>query len=53
MVGGRTAIPSGATVGGVVVDAKPLGRFAGGATLQLKLTSVSIHGVSTAIETER
>ena len=51
MVGGRTAIPSGATVGGVVVDAKPLGRFAGGATLQLKLTSVSIHGVSTAIET--
>ncbi len=50
-VDGATAIPAGAPVSGVVVDAKPLGRFAGGASLTLKLTSVSINGVDTAIET--
>lgn len=51
MVGDQTAIPSGATASGVIVDAKPLGRFAGGASLQLKLTSISVNGVDTAIET--
>src|SRR6266496_3400494 len=30
-VNGETVIPAGARVQGVVVDAKPLGRFAGGA----------------------
>lgn len=50
-VDGRTAIPSGAAVTGVVTDAKPLGRFAGGASLSVKLTSINIKGVDTAIET--
>jgi len=50
-VGGRTVIPSGASASGVVVDAKPLGRFKGGAALELKLTSVTIHGTDHPIET--
>jgi hypothetical protein len=50
-VGGVTAIPAGANVTGTVVDAKPLGRFAGGASLQLKLTSININGVDTAVQT--
>src|SRR5579863_865599 len=49
-VGGVTAIPAGANVTGTVVDAKPLGRFAGGASLQLKLTSININGVDTAVQ---
>jgi hypothetical protein len=43
-VEGKTAIPSGASASGTVVDAKPLGRFKGGAVLQLKLTSINING---------
>ena len=31
VIGGKTAIPAGTPVSGTVVDAKPLGRFAGGA----------------------
>jgi glucose/arabinose dehydrogenase len=50
-VNGATAIPAGANVTGTVVDAKALGRFAGGASLQLQLTSISIRGVDTAIQT--
>ncbi len=50
-VGGRTVIPSGANAAGVVADAKPLGRFKGGAALELKLTSVTIHGTEHSIET--
>jgi hypothetical protein len=51
VIGGKTAIPAGATVVGTVVDAKPLGRFAGGASLSLKLTSINIHGSERAIQT--
>lgn len=51
VIGGRTAIPAGAAVTGTVVDAKPLGRFAGGASLSLKLTSVTVHGSDHAIQT--
>jgi len=55
-VNGETAIPAGAKVEGEVVDAKPLGRFAGGAVLQLKLDSVRVGGqqmpVQTAMVTE-
>jgi glucose/arabinose dehydrogenase len=50
-VNGATAIPAGSNVTGTVVDAKALGRFAGGASLQLQLTSISIRGVDTAIQT--
>jgi hypothetical protein len=51
VMGGKTAIPAGATVTGTVVDAKPLGRFAGGASLSLRLTSINIHGSERQIQT--
>lgn len=51
VVGGSTAIPAGAKVSGTVVDAKPLGRFAGGASLTLRLNSVDIHGTAQSIKT--
>ncbi len=50
-VEGKAVIPSGATASGTVVDAKPLGRFKGGARLQLQLTSVNINGKDHAVET--
>jgi hypothetical protein len=50
-VNGEVAIPAGARVEGVVVDAKPLGRFAGGALLQLKLNSVTVEGRQMPLET--
>jgi hypothetical protein len=50
-VEGNTVIASGATASGVVVDAKPLGRFKGGAVLQLKLTSLSVRGNDVAVDT--
>jgi len=51
VVGGKTAIPSGASATGTVVDAKPLGRFKGGASLQLRLTSIAIGGAEHSIST--
>jgi hypothetical protein len=50
-VGGEPVIPSGASVSGTVLDAKPLGRFAGGASLQLKLTAVKLNGVEIGLQT--
>jgi hypothetical protein len=50
-VDGRTAIRAGAAASGTVVDAKPLGRFKGGASLQLRLNSISIDGSDTSIST--
>ncbi len=50
-VGGQTVIPSGATAAGTVVDAKPLGRFAGGASLSLKLTSITVNSRQMTVET--
>ncbi len=37
-VGGKVVIPSGAAASGSVVDAKALGKFKGGALLQIPLT---------------
>jgi hypothetical protein len=50
-VGGKAAIPAGTAVSGTVVDAKPLGRFAGGASLTLQLNSITINGTDRAIQT--
>ena len=50
-VGGEVAIPAGAKVEGEVVDAKPLGRFAGGALLQLKLDSITVDGSQMPVQT--
>ena len=47
-VGGETVIAKGAKASGTVVDAKPLGRFKGGAVLQLKLNSVADLPVETS-----
>jgi len=50
-VEGKDAIPAGASASGTVVDAKPLGRFKGGASLQLKLVSINVKGSDQPIET--
>jgi hypothetical protein len=50
-VNGEVAIPAGAKVEGVVVDAKPLGRFAGGALLQLTLNSIRVNGEQLPVQT--
>lgn len=50
-VNGRAVIPAGANATGTVVDAKPLGRFKGGAVLQVQLTSITAHGAEHAIQT--
>ena len=47
----QTAIPAGASASGTVVDAKPLGRFKGGASLQLRLTSITVGGSDQSIST--
>ncbi len=44
MVDNAVAIPKGSTVSGTVTDAKPLGKFAGGAVLQLRIDSINVNG---------
>ena len=51
LVGSAVAIPRGATVNGTVADAKPLGRFAGGAVLQLRLDSINVNGADMPVQT--
>lgn len=50
-VGGETVIPSGAEARGTVTDAKALGRFKGGAVLQITLNSIKVNGVEHSIDT--
>jgi hypothetical protein len=50
-VDGTTAIPAGARASGIVADAKALGRFKGGAVLQLKLNSIEVDGKARSIQT--
>jgi len=50
-VNGETVIPAGSRVQGVVVDAKGMGHFAGGALLQLTLNSITVHGVQLPVQT--
>ncbi len=49
-VNGHVVIPSGSPASGTVVAAKAMGHFKGGALLQVRLNSVSIHGHDHAIE---
>jgi len=51
VVDGNTVIPAGARAKGTVVDAKPLGRFKGGASLEIRLTSITINGTPTSVQT--
>jgi hypothetical protein len=50
-VGGRTAIPSGATISGTVVTAKAKGKIKGEGELTLQLTSVTVKGQTYPIQT--
>lgn len=50
-IDGRLAIPKGAHASGVVKDAKPAGRFKGGAVLSLTLTNVSVKNETYEIAT--
>jgi hypothetical protein len=51
MADGRTVIEKGATARGTVVDAKSMGHFKGGALLEVRLSSVSINGRETSVNT--
>jgi hypothetical protein len=50
-VDGNTVIPAGASARGTVVDAKPLGRFKGGAILEVRLNSITVNGTEQRIRT--
>jgi len=50
-VDGEVVIPAGARVEGEVVDAKPLGRFKGGALLELKLDTIRVNDQPMPVET--
>ncbi|MDX2180315.1 MAG: hypothetical protein SFV18_12045 [Bryobacteraceae bacterium] len=50
-VDGRTLLPAGTSVNGVVRDAAPSGRLAGQAVLRVALTSVEIDGREVPIST--
>ena len=52
ILGGKTVIPAGSDVAGTVTDAKKAGKFKGGASLVLTLSSVTVHGRSYTIVTE-
>lgn len=51
LVGEGVAIPKGANVSGTVTEAKALGKFAGGAVLQLRLDSVTLNGADVPLQT--
>ena len=46
VVGGVTVIRAGASASGTVVDAKPLGKFKGGASLAIRLDTVRARGTT-------
>ena len=48
--GNAVAIPKGATISGTITDAKPLGKFKGGAVLQVRLDSVTVHGTDLPVQ---
>src|SRR5467141_4633618 len=50
-VDGRVAIPKGARATGIVKDAKPAGRFKGGASLELTLASIEVNGTNYDVRT--
>jgi len=45
-------IPRGTPITGTVVDAKPLGRFKGGAELQVRLDSINVNGSNLPVRAE-
>lgn len=51
VIDGQTVIPRGAQAEGAVIDAKPLGRFKGGAALSIRLERVTTKWGSYAVNT--
>ena len=51
MVDGKEVAPRGASASGTVVDAQPLGKFKGGARLELRLNSITLNGQQVAVRT--
>ncbi len=51
MVGGKEAIPAGAACAGTITSAKSAGKFKGGASLALKLNSITVGGNTYEIQT--
>ena len=51
VVDGKTVIERGAAARGTVVDAKSMGHFKGGALLEVRLSSVTINGRETSVDT--
>lgn len=51
MVNGEEAVPKGAKVAGVIVDAKKQGKFKGEALLTIRLTSITVGGKAYPIAT--
>jgi hypothetical protein len=49
-VASAVAIPQGANVSGTVVEARPLGKFAGGAVLQIRIDSISVNGSNVPVQ---
>jgi hypothetical protein len=52
VVGNEVVILKGAAVSGTVTNAKPLGKFAGGAELQLRLDSINVHGSDLPVQAD-
>jgi hypothetical protein len=50
VVGNAIAIPQGADVSGTVADAKALGKFKGGAVLQVRLDSIRVKGTDVPVQ---
>lgn len=51
-VKGKTVIPAGAAVTGTVSDAKSAGKFKGEAIVAIRLTSITVKGVSRKVSTD-
>jgi len=50
-VGNEVVIPKGSTVSGTVTDAKALGKFKGGALLDIRLDSINLNGYDMPVQT--
>jgi len=50
MAGSAVAIPQGTNISGTVTDAKPLGKFKGGAVLEVRLDSINLHGADIPVQ---
>jgi len=51
MVGSEVVIPKGSSATGTVTDAQALGRFKGGALLNLRLDSINLNGYDMPVQT--